>query len=53
MRYSNATKDGYEVGLELSNGTGWRDQGKDLQNLAAAVDRTTQVAQRALKQFLV
>ena len=40
VRYCNAVKGGYEVGLELSNGTGWRDQNKDLQNLAAAVDRS-------------
>jgi hypothetical protein len=47
VRYSNATKDGYEVGLELSNGTGWRDQSKDLENLAASVGRTTQEAPRS------
>jgi hypothetical protein len=45
VRYCNAVKGGYEVGLELSNGTGWRDQNKDLQNLAAAVDRSTRVTQ--------
>jgi hypothetical protein len=37
VRYSNATKGGYEVGLEMSNGTGWRDQNADLQNLAAGL----------------
>jgi hypothetical protein len=41
VRYCNAAKGGYEIGLELSNGTGWRDQNKDLQNLAAAVDQQT------------
>jgi hypothetical protein len=44
VRYCNATKGGYEIGLELSNGTGWRDQNNDLQNLAAAVDQTNQAA---------
>lgn len=39
VRYSNAAKGGYEVGLELSNGTGWRDSSKDLQNLAAALEQ--------------
>jgi len=47
VRYCNAVKGGYEVGLELSNGTGWRDQNKDLQNLAAAVDRSNQGTQRS------
>jgi len=45
VRYCNTAKGGYEVGLELSNGTGWRDQNKDLQNLAAAIDRSTPVTQ--------
>jgi PilZ domain len=45
VRYCNHVKGGYEIGLELSNGTGWRDQNKDLQNLAAAVDRANQAAQ--------
>jgi len=46
VRYCNAVKAGYEVGLELSNGTGWRDQNTDLRNLAAGVSRTSQAAQR-------
>jgi hypothetical protein len=41
VRYCNAAKGGYVVGLELSNGTGWRDQNTDLQNLAAAIDRSS------------
>ncbi len=45
VRYSNASKGGYEVGLELSNGTGWRDPSKDLQNLAAALERSSQVTE--------
>jgi len=45
VRYCNAAKGGYEVGLELSNGTGWRDPNKDLQNLAAAVNQLNQVTQ--------
>jgi PilZ domain len=45
VRYCNAAKGGYEVGLELSSGTGWRDQNKDLQNLAAAVDQIKPVTQ--------
>jgi len=45
VRYCNSVKGGYEVGLELSNGTGWRDQNKDLQNLAAAVDLSTRTGQ--------
>jgi len=40
VRYCNAAKGGYEVGLELSNGTGWCDPSKDLQNLAAALDQS-------------
>ena len=47
VRYCNAAKGGYEVGLELSNGTGWRDQNNDLQNLAVALDRSEQAAQRS------
>jgi hypothetical protein len=47
VRYCNAIKDGYEVGLELSNGTGWRDQNLDLQNLAIGLDRSDQAAQRS------
>ena len=37
VRYCNPAKGGYVVGLELSNGSGWRDQNADLQNLAAGV----------------
>jgi len=37
VRYCNATKGGYEIGLEMGNGTGWRDQNADLRNLAAAL----------------
>ncbi len=37
VRYCNAAKGGYEVGLEISTGTGWRDQNADLQNLAAGL----------------
>ena len=47
VRYCNAAKGGYEVGLELSNGTGWRDQNKDLQNLAAALDQSEGVTERS------
>jgi hypothetical protein len=47
VRYCNAVKGGYEIGLELSNGTGWRDQNKDLQNLAAALDQSEQVTERS------
>jgi hypothetical protein len=47
VRYCNGVKGGYVIGLELSNGTGWRDQNKDLQNLASAVDRTNPMAQPA------
>lgn len=45
VRYCNPAKGGYEVGLEMSNGTGWRDQNKDLENLAAALDRLSPVTQ--------
>jgi hypothetical protein len=45
VRYCRTAKGGYEVGLELPNGTGWRDQNKDLQNLAAAVDRSNLATQ--------
>jgi hypothetical protein len=45
VRYCHTAKGGYEVGLELTNGTGWRDQNKDLQNLAAAVDRSNRATQ--------
>jgi hypothetical protein len=44
VRYCNTAKGGYEVGLELSNGTGWRDQNKDLQNLAIGIDSSSQFA---------
>jgi hypothetical protein len=45
VRYCHTAKGGYEVGLELTNGTGWRDQNKDLQNLAAAMDRSNLATQ--------
>ena len=47
VRYCNPAKGGYQVGLELSNGTGWRDQNEDLQNLAAAVDLADRAAQQS------
>lgn len=47
VRYCNATKGGYEVGLELSNGTGWRDQNNDLQNLAAGLQQADRSALQA------
>jgi hypothetical protein len=37
VRYCNASKGGYLIGLEMANGTGWRDQNADLRNLAAAL----------------
>ncbi len=43
VRYCNTAKGGYEVGLELSNGTGWRDQNNDLENLAMGIDLASQV----------
>ncbi len=45
VRYCNETKGGYEFGLELSNGTGWRDQNQDLRNLAAGIDQANREAQ--------
>jgi len=45
VRYCNPARGGYEIGVEMSNGTGWRDPNKDLQNLAAAVDRADAAAQ--------
>jgi hypothetical protein len=47
VRYCNAAKGGYEVGLELTNGTGWRDQNKDLENLAVALERSSPAVQRS------
>jgi hypothetical protein len=44
VRYCNAAKGGYQLGLELSNGTGWSDQNTDLQHLAAGLDRSDQIA---------
>ncbi len=41
VRYCNPAKGGYEIGVELSNGTGWRDPNKDLQNLAAGIDQSS------------
>jgi len=63
VRYCNPIKGGYEIGVEISNGSGWRDQNADLQKLAAglapgesappnsAEDRTTPAARimQALK----
>ena len=46
VRYCNAAKGGYEVGLEMGNGTGWRDQNADLRNLAAAVGKSRSLPQR-------
>jgi len=46
VRYCNAVKGGYVIGLELSTGTGWRDQNKDLENLAAALDGSLETAAR-------
>lgn len=53
VRYCNTAKGGYEVGLELSNGTGWRDQNLDLQNLAAGLSGSSSPVQDPdlLKQF--
>jgi hypothetical protein len=45
VRYCNQSKGGYEIGLELTNGTGWRDQNTDLQNLAAGLGSVTQAPQ--------
>jgi hypothetical protein len=42
VRYCNVTKGGFEAGLELGNGTGWRDQNMDLRNLAAGVNAASQ-----------
>jgi hypothetical protein len=44
VRYCNPAKGGYEVGLEMGNGTGWSDQNQDLQNLAASLGRANQAA---------
>lgn len=49
VRYCTATKGGYEAGLELGNGTGWRDQNADLQNLAAGLSRSSQIGSRPEK----
>ena len=47
VRYCNPAKGGYQVGLELNNGSGWHDQNEDLQNLASAVDRADRAAQQS------
>jgi len=47
VRYCNSAKGGYEVGLELSNGTGWNDQNKDLENLAAGLEQAEQMARQS------
>jgi hypothetical protein len=46
VRYCNAAKGGYVVGLELSNGTGWQDQNLDLRNLAAGIAQANQRAHK-------
>ena len=43
VRYCNAAKGGFELGLELGNGTGWRDQNADLRNLAAKINAPSQL----------
>lgn len=51
VRYCNATTGGFEVGLELGSGTGWRDQNTDLQSLAAGVNGASQLdSQKALAE---
>ena len=47
VRYCNAAKGGYVIGLEMGNGTGWRDQNSDLRNLAAALGETESVSPAA------
>jgi hypothetical protein len=47
VRYCNPTKGGYEIGLELANGTGWRDQNTDLRNLAAGIGDSAPVTESA------
>jgi hypothetical protein len=47
VRYCNAVKGGYEVGLEVCNGTGWREQNADPRNLAAALKETRSVSHPA------
>lgn len=46
VRYCNPTKGGFEAGLELGSGTGWRDQNTDLRNLAAGVNEPSQLGPR-------
>ncbi len=51
VRYCNASKSGFEVGLELGSGTGWRDQNVDLRNLAAGIEAAGQLdSQKALAE---
>ena len=47
VRFCNSTKGGYEVGLELTNGTGWNDQNKDLQNLAAGLGKSSAMTRQS------
>jgi hypothetical protein len=47
VRFCNSTKGGYEVGLELTNGTGWNDQNKDLQNLAAGLGKSSAITRQS------
>lgn len=44
VRYCHTAKVGYEVGLEVHNGTGWTKQNGDLYNLAAAVESSDNVS---------
>lgn len=51
VRYCNVAKGGFEAGLELGNGTGWRDQNTDLQNLGAGVTGVSQLgSEKALAE---
>jgi hypothetical protein len=47
VRFCNSAKGGYEVGLELTNGTGWNDQNKDLQNLAAGLGKSCPITRQS------
>lgn len=40
VRYCNPARGGYEIGVELSGGSGWRDPNKDLRSLAAGIDQS-------------
>jgi PilZ domain len=46
VRYCNAAKGGYEIGLEMSNGTGWHEENADLRNLATALGESRSPAKR-------